>query len=139
MEDPRIVTDSPAGRGERFARRVFLVAGIYGILVLAPQYLIELGIGPPIPGPIAHPEFFYGFIGVALAWQFAFLLIARDVRRYRPLMLVGVLEKLAFGLAVPLLFAAGRVDGKVLVAGVIDLTLGAFFVAAYRATREPGP
>jgi hypothetical protein len=48
-----------------FARRVFLVAGMYGIVVLVPQYFVELGL----PALIERPEHFYGFIGVALAWQ----------------------------------------------------------------------
>ena len=113
--------------GPRFAKRVFLVAGIYGIVVLAPQYLIELGL----PAPIARPEHFYGFIGVALSWQFVFLLIARDVQRYRPLMLAGVLEKLSFGLAVMILYAVDRVSAGVLGAGAIDLAFGALFVLAY--------
>ena len=52
-----------------FARRVFFWAGVYGLLVLAPQYLVELGVGPSLPGPIQRPEHFYGLIGVALAWQ----------------------------------------------------------------------
>jgi hypothetical protein len=111
-------------------RRVFLVAGIYGIVVLLPQYFIEMGL----PEPMARPEHFYGFIGVALAWQFAFLLIATDVQRYRPLMLVGVLEKLSFGLAVLVLYALGRVSAGVLGAGVIDLALGALFALAFRHT-----
>ena len=74
--------------GPRFAKRVFLLAGIYGLVVLLPQHVVEWGL----PAPIAQPEHFYGFIGVALSWQFVFLLIARDVQRYRPLMLMGVLE-----------------------------------------------
>jgi hypothetical protein len=115
-------------------RRVFLVAGIYGIVVLLPQYFIEMGL----PEPMARPEHFYGFIGVALAWQFAFLLIATDVQRYRPLMLVGVLEKLSFGLAVLVLYALGRVSAGVLGAGVIDLALGALFVLAFRHTEAMG-
>jgi hypothetical protein len=60
-----------------FARRLFLLAGIYGILVLAPQYFLEAKLGQDYPPPITHPEQFYGFIGVALAWQAAFLLISR--------------------------------------------------------------
>jgi hypothetical protein len=118
----------------QFPKRVFQVAGIYGILVLLPQYLVETGYGPALPGPLVQPEHFYGFIGVALAWQFAFLLIAHDVRRYRPLMLLGLLEKLSFGLATVALFAAHRVPVLVLAAGLIDLALGALFVLAYRAT-----
>ena len=121
----------PNAPGPKFARRVFLIAGLYGIVALLPQYFIELGL----PVPIERPEHFYGFIGVALAWQFVFLLIARDVLRYRPLMLTGVLEKLSFGLAVIVLYAWDRVSTAVLAAGAIDLTLGALFVMAFLATR----
>ena len=121
----------PIAPGLKFAQRVFLVAGIYGIVALLPQYFIELGL----PALIERPEHFYGFIGVALAWQFVFLLIARDVERYRPLMLIGVVEKLSFGVAVAILYAWNRVSPGVLGAGVIDLALGALFVLAFHATR----
>jgi hypothetical protein len=120
--------------GPTFARRVFLVAGWYGIAVLAPQYFVELGL----PALIDRPEQFYGFIGVALAWQFVFLIVASDVMRYRPLMLASVLEKLSFGAAVAILYLWGRVSSGVLVAGALDLILGALFVAAFMATRESG-
>ncbi|MGE3886657.1 MAG: hypothetical protein AB7H81_09500 [Vicinamibacterales bacterium] len=123
--------------GPRFAKQVFLVAGIYGIVVLLPQYFVEWGLGLPVP--IARPEHFYGFIGVALSWQIVFLVIARDVQRYRPLMLVGVLEKLSFGLAVVILYAADRVSAGVLGAGVVDLALGMLFVLARHASRTPVP
>lgn len=125
--------------GPRFAERVFLVAGIYGIVVLLPQYFVESGVAFNIPAPMARPEHFYGFIGVALSWQVVFLLVARDVQRYRPLMLVGVLEKLSFGLAVVILYAADRVSAGVLGAGAIDLALGALFVLAFRASRNRAP
>lgn len=115
-----------------FARRVFLFAGLYGLAVLAPQSLVELAGEAP---PLERPDLHYGFTGVALVWQVAFLLIARDVERYRPFMLVAVLEKLAFGLAAVALFAAARVPALVMVFGGIDLALGALFVLAHRATR----
>src|SRR5689334_10181393 len=114
-----------------FARRVFQIAGIYGIIVLAPQYLLEGRIGRDNPPAITHPEYFYGFVGVALAWQFVFLLIGRDPIRYRPLMLVGVLEKLAFGPAAYLLYFEGRASTTVVFFGTLDLVLGALFVIAY--------
>ena len=99
-----------------FAQRVFHTAGIYGLAVLLPQFFIELL--PPefvkqqlgeevVPGAV-HPEHFYGFIGVAAAWQVAFLIIARDPVRYRLIMIPGILEKLSFGVAGLALFAAGR-------------------------------
>jgi len=117
-----------------FPKRVFQVAGIYGLLVLLPQYFLEIGLGSAEAVRLARPEYFYGFIGVAGAWQLAFLLISRDVRRYRPLMLVAVVEKLVFGLAVIPLYAAHRIAVDMLGAGLIDLTLATFFVFAYRAT-----
>ena len=118
-----------------FAKRVFLVAGIYGLTVLLPQYLMEGEIGRGFPPPINHPEYFYGFIGVALAWQVVFLLIARDVQRYRLLMLPAVLEKLTWGLATLVLYAQGRLAFAVVGFGIVDLTLGVLFVSAFYATR----
>lgn len=117
-----------------FARRVFQVAAVYGVVVLVPQYFLEQRLSRDFPPPITHPEQFYGFVGVALAWQVAFLVIATDVRRYRPLMIPAILEKLAFGGAVVVLYALGRVGPAVLAPGLIDLGLAALFVAAYRAT-----
>jgi hypothetical protein len=123
-------------KGVAFARRVFTAAAIYGIVVLAPQYFMEERIGRDYPPPITHPEHFYGFIGLALVWQFVFLLIARDPIRYRPLMLIAVLEKLVFGIPALILYAQGRLAAMVLAAGVIDLLLGTLFVLSYRATRR---
>ena len=80
---------------DRLARIVFRVAGIYGILILAPQYFLEKRIGHDLPPPITHPENYYGFIGVALAWQILYLLISGDPKRYRSIMIVGAFAKLS--------------------------------------------
>ena len=120
---------------ERFAKWVFLIAALYGILVLAPQYLVESHFGLHLGAPISRPEHFYGFIGVASTWQFVFLLVASDVRRFRPLMLIGVTEKLSFALPTAALFAAGRVESSIFAVGLIDLALGTFFFVAFFVTR----
>jgi heme A synthase len=114
---------------------VFLVAGIYGVLVVLPQYSLEARIARDFPPPITHPEYFYGFIGVALAWQVAFLLIARDVQRYRLVMLPAILEKVTFGVATVLLYANARVAVSTLIGGIVDLVFAALFALAFRATR----
>jgi hypothetical protein len=118
----------------RLARRVFTGAGIYGLLVMLPQYFLADRIGTDTPPAITHQEYFYGFIGLAVAWQFVFLLIGRDPERYRALMIPAVLEKLAFGVPAIILFTQGQLPRSVLVFGLIDLTLGTLFVAAWRAT-----
>jgi hypothetical protein len=83
-----------------FARRTYLIAGIYALAVLVPMYFLEGRIGRDTPPPITHPEYFYGFLGVAVAWQVSFLVIARDPVRSLPLTLPAVLEKAGFGLTV---------------------------------------
>jgi hypothetical protein len=49
MTTVREVADRPGTAGIRFSRRVFTIAGIYGILVLAPQYFMEATIGRGYP------------------------------------------------------------------------------------------
>ncbi|MEW4569682.1 hypothetical protein AB1L88_17590 [Tautonia sp. JC769] len=118
----------------RLARWVFLVAGLVGLAAIVPQYALEGWISRRYPPAIAHPEYFYGFVGLAAAWQVVFLVIASDPIRYRPLMLVGVLEKVAFGGAALALFVQGRVGWSVVGPGVVDLALGVLFLVAYRAS-----
>lgn len=120
----------------KLARWIFGIAGVYGILVIAPLYFMEARIGHDDPPAITHPEYFYGFVGITLAWQVVFLMIAREPARYRPLMLASVLEKLAWGVAAIVLFRQQRVSGMTLGFGSIDLLLGALFVVAFFLTRK---
>lgn len=121
-----------------FARRVFTIAGVYGLIVLLPLYALENRIGQDAPPAITHPEYFYGFIGVAVAWQVAFLIIGRDPARYRPLMLAAIIEKATFVIAVAVLFSLGRVEVPTVIAAGGDMLLGILFSAAYVKTR-PSP
>jgi hypothetical protein len=123
------------GAPRRFASRVFLVAGIYGLIVLLPQYFLEARTGRDFPPAITHPEYYYGFIGVAVAWQVVFLLISRDPVRYRPIMIAAILEKAGFGCAAIVLFALDRLSAQMLGAGLIDVVLGVFFITAYLRLR----
>jgi len=119
----------------RFARFVFRIAGIYGVLALLPQYFMEQRIGRDFPPPITHPEHFYGFLGIALAWQAAFLLISRDPVRFRPFMIPAILEKATFAIAVLALYSRHRVSAAVLGFGILDLILGALFLVAWLRLR----
>ena len=121
----------------RFARIVFLVAGIYGLIVLVPQFFLERRIGEDTPPPITHPEFFYGFICVAVAWQVLFLLLSRDPVRYRPMMIPAMIEKIGFPIAVLVLYLQGRVSPTIFVPSSLDVVLLILFIAAYRKTSAP--
>lgn len=118
----------------KFARSVFAFAGITGLLILLPQYFMEASVNRDFPPAITHPEFFYGFIGVAAAFQVVFLTIALDPVRYRLFMIAAILEKLSFSLATVFLFTAERLAAAVLVFGMIDLALGILFAAAFIKT-----
>lgn len=119
----------------KFAKWTYLVAGIYGLLVLVPQYFLEEQNGRDYPPAINHPEYYYGFIGVAIAWQIAFLIISKDPPRYRPIMIASVIEKYSYGIVVIILYLQGRVAMTILSTGIIDLILGTLFLIAYRGLR----
>jgi hypothetical protein len=118
----------------RFPRIAFAFAGIYGLVAMIPQYWLEQKISRDSPPAITHPEYFYGFIGVVIAWQLVFLLIARDPLRLRPIMPVAIVEKLAFAIPVIVLYSQQRASRSVLGFGLFDLVLGALFLASYVMT-----
>lgn len=124
----------------KFARRVFLIAGIYGLIVLLPLYFLEEKTGRDYPPPITHPEYYYGFIGVTLAWQILLVIISTNPIRYRPIMIPPMLAKMSFVIAVTILFFQGRVSGTTLGASMVDLFLVILFLVSYlRTPRQSTP
>lgn len=122
----------------RFAKWVFLISGAYGLLVLGPQYFFESRVGHDYPPAITHPEYFYGFLGVGVAWQVMFLVIGADPVRLRPAMLPAVLEKVSFAVAGPLLYATGRAPAVIAAFAAVDALWAILFTVAYLRTPE-GP
>ena len=123
----------------RFAQWIFLVAGVCGIIIMVPMYFLEERLGLDSPPAITHPEIFYGFVGVTLAWQLMFLVIASDPVRYRLGMLPAVVEKASFAIAILILVVLGRVTGSVIGFAVLDaIWMVLFAVAFFRVARERG-
>jgi hypothetical protein len=122
------------GTDMKFAKTVFLIAGIWGVLLLAPLYFIFDLIGQQDPPAITHPAFFYGFVGLGLAWQVAFFIIARDPVRFRPVMIPSILEKVGYGGAVLVLYAQDRMHVQDLAFGLVDLLFAALFAVAFLRT-----
>jgi hypothetical protein len=119
-----------------FAKRVFTWAAIYGVIVLAPNLFLE-GYVARSTGPLSYPEYYYGFILTALAFQGVFFVVGRDPARFRPLMLVGILEKLSFGVPCWVLYAQHRLGNlAVLPFATIDLVLGTLFAVSWFRTAK---
>lgn len=110
---------------EKFARRVFRWAAIYGAALLIPLLF------QPTPAG-ARIEINLGFIGLALVFQGVFWIIGGDPPRYRALMPLAVLEKLVFAIPVLTLFTIGRLGGAVVGFAAVDLALGVAFAVAWR-------
>ena len=118
----------------KFSKIVFWVAGIWGLLAITPLYFMFDLIGAKDPPAITHPGFYYGFVGAALAWQIAFIFIATNPARFRPLMIPSMVEKFTYGIAVALLVSQHRMHSSDLLFGAVDLLLGVLFIAAYVLT-----
>lgn len=122
----------------KFAKWVFRIAGIWGVLVLTPLFFGESNEKfVPLP-PLNHPEYFYGFLTVTLAFQLVFFFISMDPVKYRPLMIPCICEKFFYDVALVTLFQAHRIPSQMLVAAAADFTLGVFFVAAFVRTKGKG-
>jgi hypothetical protein len=121
----------------RFARWVFLLAGVCGVVIMAPMYFLEAQLGRDNPPAITHPEVYYGFVGVGLAWQLMFLVIAFDPVRYRLAMLPAIVEKTSFVVAILALSVLGRVTGSVIGFAVLDAVWTVLFTVAFlRRSQE---
>jgi len=118
----------------KFAKITFWIAAIWGILILTPLYFMFDLIGRQDPPPITHPAFYYGFAGAGLAWQFAFVVIARDPVRFRLMMLPSVFEKFSYGIALIVLYLQHRLRAPDMAFGSIDLLFGVLFLIAYSKT-----
>jgi hypothetical protein len=116
----------------RFARVVLLAAGVVGIAELLPLYGGEALVNRMSPPALTHPDFYYGFVGVALAWQVAFVIMSRDPGRYLPLFPALCLEKLLYPLSTCVLFAHGRASALEVGGASGDVIWLALFIVVWR-------
>src|ERR1700689_1499749 len=120
----------------KFARIVFWIAAIWGVLVLTPLYFMFDLIGRQDPPSITHPAFYYGFISMGLAFQVAFIVIARDPVRLRPMMIPSVLEKFGYGATLLVLHLQNRLHPQDLALGGVDMLFAVLFLVAFFKTSH---
>jgi hypothetical protein len=122
----------------QFAKRVYLLAGITGVILVIPAYFLE-GLNATInPPAIEHPEFYYGFVGVVLVWQLVYILIGSDPVRHRPVMPLAALAKGTFVVTLLVLFVVGRLRSLWLGFAAFDGTFAVLFLVAYVRTAGEG-
>lgn len=115
------------------SRRVYTVAGIYGLIILLPLYFGEHAMAAT-GQVLTRPEYYYGFLGAACSFQLVYLAIGRDPARFRPLMPLTPIAKWSFTIPVAILFGSGRTDFIVLIMASIDGLIGLAFLWAWRIT-----
>jgi len=99
--------------------------------VLTPLFFLESQIGRLDPPAITHPEFYYGFFWVAIAWQIVYFMLWRDPLRFRPMLIPATLGKAGFAISAFVLCAQGRLAARNLVLPSIDLVFAALFIYAF--------
>jgi hypothetical protein len=119
----------------KFAKIVFWGASAFGVLLLTPLYFMIDFVGLEDPPPITHPQFYYGFVGVALVWQFVYFAIGTDPARFRPIMVLSALAKGSYVGTLLVLYLQNRISPVQASTGIPDALLMVLFVAAFLKTR----
>ena len=120
----------------KFAKYVFIAAGVWGIAVLTPLFFLVDISGRAYHVRTDYPHFYYGFLAVALAWQFAFLLIGSDPVRYRLMMIPAFIEKAGYVAVAMLLYNQGRISLDEAGTAIPDSLLLVLFVVAFLKTSR---
>ncbi|HUN65115.1 MAG TPA: hypothetical protein VMW43_03375 [Bacteroidota bacterium] len=118
----------------RFARIVYSIAAVYGLLVTFPLFFMERLVGEQDPPPMTHAEYYYAFISIAVLWQIIFIFIARDPVRYHPLMIFTVFEKMTLLPGFFVLFPQHRYPSSWIALGGLDLFFGLLFAVSWMKT-----
>ena len=113
-----------ASSAEIFIRRVMIGAAVYGFIGAATLYFTD--------APDPHRLLYFAFAGIALVFQGVFLVIARDPRRFAPLLPLCVFEKVSFGIPALAFAARGQAEAPMALGGAVDLLLAVLFVIAWR-------
>jgi hypothetical protein len=121
----------------RFAKWVFTLAAIYGLITIPLTYFAEPEMARRF-GALGQPLWFYGFLGVVLVFQLVYLQTGRDPVRYRPFMLLSLLAKLSFVVTAAAMFMVGRTVAEQALVTAPDLIWSVLFAAAYLKTPK-GP
>jgi hypothetical protein len=119
----------------KFAKIVFTIAGVWGILVLTPLFFLVDLTGRKYAPPSSYPHFFYGFFALALVFQLVFFIIASDPARFRPMIIAAIFEKAIYVTVCAVLYSRGQITLTDASTCFADCILGMLFICTYFTTR----
>jgi hypothetical protein len=120
-----ISSKTKAGESMKFARWVFLIAGVFGLLVTVPLAFAEKVF------EVKQPEFYYGFVFLDICWQVLYLLLSSNPTRYRLMMIPTFLAKASGTVALTWLFLQGRISGQWTAVAIVDGIFAILFLIAF--------
>lgn len=116
------------GSAGKFARRIYIIAAIYGFLAVPALYFTD--------APDPHRLLYFAFAGIALVFQGVFLVIARDPVRYAAFLPLTVFEKISFGIPALAFWSQEQAANDMALGGAVDLLFAALFIAAWLKVRK---
>lgn len=119
------------------AKPLFQVAALFNFAVGIPLMLAYPAVAPLLGMPPSPGVFFHVAIGIVLVFGYAYWCISRDPVQYRPYVVLGVLGKMVFVVAIYGHWLAGSASSPMAVLVTGDLIFAVLFVRYLRATRGP--
>ncbi len=117
-----------ANSSATFARRIYIVAAIYGFLAVPALYFTD--------APDPHRLLYFAFAGIALVFQGVFLVIARDPVKYAAFVPLTVFEKLSFGIPALAFWSQGQAANDMALGGAVDLVFAGLFLIVWLKLRK---
>jgi len=114
----------------KFAKWIFLVSGIFGLITTIPLAFTEKKM------LVQQPEFYYGFVFLDICLQIVYIIIATSPIRFRPMMIPAFLAKASGLIALSWLYLINRVTPQWMVIGAVDGVFAVLFLIGYFLTSK---
>jgi len=109
----------------KLAKRIFLIAGVFGLLMTVPLVFAEKFMN------VQQPEFYYGFVFLNICFQVVYLIISTSPVRFRPIMIPAFLAKASGAAALVWIYFAKSLSIPWIAIGAIDGVFAVLFLLGY--------
>ena len=114
----------------KLTKWIFLIAGIFGLLITVPLVFAEKIMA------VQQPEFYYGFVFLDICLQIVYIIISISPIRFRPIMIPAFLAKASGTVTLSWLYLTDRVPMPWVAIGAIDGVFAVLFIIGYFSTPK---